>query len=113
MGAVVRRPERRQEAGPFEHHLPSAQPDPLRAGPARRCEAAEEAERQGIRRTRSAAAPRPGEVLRENMPENSIADSASTRWYALTADEIAERLAVDPDSGLTAAKAAEKLQSDG
>ena len=41
------------------------EPDPLRAGPGRRCEVAETAERQGVRRAQSAAAPRPGEVLRE------------------------------------------------
>ena len=31
VGAVVRRAQRRQEAGPAEHHHPHAQPDPLRA----------------------------------------------------------------------------------
>ena len=40
MGAVVRRAQRRQEARPAQHHLPSAEPDPLRAAGAprrRRC----------------------------------------------------------------------------
>ena len=31
LGAVVRRGQRRQEARPAQHHLPPAQPDPLRA----------------------------------------------------------------------------------
>jgi len=38
---------------------------------------------------------------------------ASTRWYALSGDEVAKRLTVDPASGLGAAKAAELLVQDG
>ena len=37
----------------------------------------------------------------------------SERWYALSPDEVAERLGVDPASGLAAATAAERLQTDG
>jgi len=40
-------------------------------------------------------------------------NDASIRWYALAGDEVAKRLAVDPDSGLSAAKAAEMLQANG
>ena len=35
------------------------------------------------------------------------------RWYALSADDVAARLGVDPASGLSAAKAAELLQKNG
>ena len=47
------------------------------------------------------------------MTTSTATDAAATKWYALGADAVATRLAVDPDSGLTAAKAAELLQSDG
>jgi Ca2+-transporting ATPase len=40
-------------------------------------------------------------------------DDLSTRWYALSGDEVAQRLDVDPDGGLSAARAAELLQQDG
>ncbi|HUK77994.1 MAG TPA: cation-transporting P-type ATPase, partial [Thermoleophilia bacterium] len=39
--------------------------------------------------------------------------AATGRWYALSGDEVARRLGVDPGSGLSAAKAAELLQKDG
>jgi hypothetical protein len=53
------------------------------------------------------------------MATDKAADPAGTatgtaeRWYALSADEVAHRLGVDPASGLPAAKAAELLQKDG
>ena len=47
------------------------------------------------------------------MTATTATDDAPTKWYALTADEVAEQLAVEPDSGLSAAKAAELLQTDG
>ena len=34
-------------------------------------------------------------------------------WYAVSADDVAHRLGVDPDSGLSAAKAAQRLAEDG
>ena len=34
-------------------------------------------------------------------------------WYALSADDVAERLGVDPTTGLAASKAAERLGADG
>ena len=37
----------------------------------------------------------------------------SERWYALSPDEVADRLGVDPASGLAAATAAQRLQKDG
>ncbi len=39
--------------------------------------------------------------------------SAAFKPYALDADEVARRLGVEPDSGLSAARAAELLQTDG
>ncbi len=39
--------------------------------------------------------------------------AGTVRWYALSADEVAERLDVDPSAGLSASKAAELLQRDG
>src|SRR6478609_5094988 len=35
------------------------------------------------------------------------------RWYALSPDEVAQKLAVDPASGISAAKAAELLKTNG
>jgi P-type Ca2+ transporter type 2C len=43
----------------------------------------------------------------------TMANQAPTNAYALGAEEVAERLAVDPDRGLDTAKAAERLQADG
>src|SRR5690242_21808784 len=41
------------------------------------------------------------------------ADAASDRWYALSADDAAQRLGVDPTAGLSAAQAADLLSSRG
>jgi len=41
------------------------------------------------------------------------ARGASPRWYALPAGDVAERFGVDPQNGLSAAKAADLLQKDG
>ena len=38
---------------------------------------------------------------------------AATRWYALSAEDVAGRLGVDAAGGLSAAKAAERLQQNG
>ena len=38
---------------------------------------------------------------------------AAEKWYALSADEVARKLGVDPASGLSAAKAAELLKTNG
>ena len=43
----------------------------------------------------------------------AAAAGTAERWYALSADDVAARLGVDPASGLSAAKAAELLQKDG
>ncbi len=43
----------------------------------------------------------------------STNDAPATDWYALTPEEVAKRLAVDPNSGLSAAKAAELLTKNG
>jgi P-type Ca2+ transporter type 2C len=39
--------------------------------------------------------------------------TTGTRWYALSSEEVAQRLGVDPQAGLSPAKAAELLQRDG
>jgi len=44
-------------------------------------------------------------------PVNS--DAPATAWYALSADDVAEKLGVDADEGLAAAKAAELLTKNG
>ena len=44
-------------------------------------------------------------------PVDSEATAAA--WYALSADDVAEKLGVDPDEGLSAAKAAELLEKNG
>ena len=38
---------------------------------------------------------------------------AATRWYALSPEDVAGQLGVDPVGGLSAAKAAERLQQNG
>ena len=43
----------------------------------------------------------------------AAATSSAERWYALSADDVAGRLGVDPADGLSAAKAAELLQKNG
>jgi Ca2+-transporting ATPase len=40
-------------------------------------------------------------------------DAPATNWYALTPEEVAKKLDVDPDQGLSAAKAAELLKKNG
>ena len=40
-------------------------------------------------------------------------DATAAAWYALSADDVAEKLGVDPDEGLSAAKAAELLEKNG
>src|SRR5512140_2829970 len=44
---------------------------------------------------------------------STTTQTAVARWWALSPDEVAERLGVDPTSGLTAATAAERLQQNG
>ena len=39
--------------------------------------------------------------------------SAEQRWYALDPEDVASRLGVDVDSGLSASEAAERLRRDG
>src|SRR6478609_484360 len=41
------------------------------------------------------------------------AGGEAEEWYALTPDEVAQKLGVDPEPGLPAAKAAERLKADG
>ena len=48
---------------------------------------------------------------RPAAPVNS--DATAAAWYALSADDVAEKLGVDPDEGLSAAKAAELLEKNG
>jgi Ca2+-transporting ATPase len=43
----------------------------------------------------------------------AAAAGAAERWYALSADDVAAKLGVDPASGLSAARAAELLQKNG
>ena len=43
----------------------------------------------------------------------AAAAGTAERWYALSADDVAAKLGVDPASGLSAAKAAELLQKNG
>ena len=40
-------------------------------------------------------------------------DGEAARWYAISPDAVAQKLGVDPASGLSAAKAAEVLKTDG
>jgi Ca2+-transporting ATPase len=49
------------------------------------------------------------------MASTEAAPAAGTRerWYALSAEDVATKLGVDPAAGLSAAKAAELLQRDG
>ena len=65
VGAVVRRGQRRQEARPAQHHLPPAEPDPVRAAPAAGREDARKPSRPRVRRSRTClAAPHPDALLR-------------------------------------------------
>jgi len=43
----------------------------------------------------------------------STSGGAAARWYALSADDVAERLGADPVGGLSAATAADRLQKNG
>ncbi len=43
----------------------------------------------------------------------STSDAPATGWYALTPEDVAKKLDVDPATGLSAAKAAELLQKNG
>jgi Ca2+-transporting ATPase len=43
----------------------------------------------------------------------AVTAGSAERWYALSADDVAARLGVDPAGGLSAAKAAELLQKNG
>ena len=40
-------------------------------------------------------------------------EAPATAWYALSADDVAEKFGVDPDKGLSAAEAAELLEKNG
>ena len=51
--------------------------------------------------------------MTENPAVPSKSNTRATTWYALSADDVAKKLGVDPDSGLAAAKAAELLTKDG
>ena len=137
LGAVVRGGQRRQEARPAEHHLAPAQPDPVRAAAAVADEDAQEADPPRVRRARHAAAPHPDTVLsRRGMESNACeterreatreeptmtqseaaadtATSGAEQWFALSGDEVVQRLGVDPAQGLSAGKAAELLKQNG
>jgi Ca2+-transporting ATPase len=41
------------------------------------------------------------------------AGGAANKWYAVSADDVAQKLGVDPANGLSAAQAAELLKKDG
>src|SRR6476660_9314518 len=43
----------------------------------------------------------------------SATSGVAERWYALSPDEVAQKLAVDPATGVSAAKAAELLKTNG
>ena len=44
---------------------------------------------------------------------DTAAAATAVRWYGLSADQVAEKLGIDVDTGLSAAKAAELLQRNG
>jgi Ca2+-transporting ATPase len=54
-----------------------------------------------------------GESMASTGPVAASTGGTTERWYALSSDDVAERLGVDPASGLTVAKAAELLQKNG
>ncbi len=54
-----------------------------------------------------------GETMATTGQVAASTGGVAERWYALSPDDVAERLGVDPAGGLTAAKAAELLQTDG
>jgi len=51
--------------------------------------------------------------MTDTRQEPTGAMVGSERWYALSPDEVTERLGVDPASGLAAATATQRLQADG
>ena len=51
--------------------------------------------------------------LAESKPAGPAGNGAAAQWYALSADAVAHKLGVDPAGGLSAAKAAELLRTDG
>jgi Ca2+-transporting ATPase len=44
---------------------------------------------------------------------STTAGGTAGRWYALSAEDVAERLGADPVGGLSAATAADRLQQNG
>ncbi len=51
--------------------------------------------------------------MQESGGVGSTTGDGPVRWYALSPDDVAGRLGVDPDDGLAAAKASELLRTDG
>ena len=51
--------------------------------------------------------------MTESPVAPSKSDAPATGWYALTPEEVAKQLDVDPAQGLSAAKAAELLEKNG
>jgi Ca2+-transporting ATPase len=51
--------------------------------------------------------------MTENPAVPSKSDAPATAWYALTPEDVSKELGVDPDKGLSAAKAAESLKRNG
>ena len=57
--------------------------------------------------------PARGGAMATTGSDAAKAGAGAERWYALSADDVATKLGVDPGGGLSAAKAAELLQKDG
>ena len=89
-------------------------------------EDAQAAEPRRVRRTGIVAAQHPDAVLmpahtkrrghgddRDHRDRPRQDDASGTAWYALAPEDVAKRLDVDPAQGLSAAKAAELLQTNG
>ena len=51
--------------------------------------------------------------MTEKLAEPAGSDTQATAWYSLSTDDVAEKLGVDPDKGLSAADAAERLTKNG
>ena len=123
VGAVAHRGQRRQEARPAEHHLPPAEPDPVRAAPGPGREDAEAAERPRLRRAGVLEAQHPDAVLTRRKKDDlattetaaapSASDAPRRAGMPLPPEDVAQRLDVDPAQGLSAAKAAELLRKNG
>ena len=82
VGAVVRRPHRRQEARPPQHHLPPARPDPVRAAPPRDVKLPKAPSARRLRRAGSggcATSPRSTEQLEMAAPPRSTRASTVAR----------------------------------